>query len=157
MDKIKALFLKYKEIIMYLIFGVLTTVVSWVSYALFEMLFGTFISNNDIKIAVANVLSWVAAVLFAYITNKLWVFESKSWEKKLLIREIITFVGSRLLTAPLEWVGVPLLVMLGLDAPIMGIDGMLSKIIVSIAVVILNYVFSKLIVFRKDKKGSDSE
>ncbi len=157
MDKLKALFLKYKEIIMYLIFGVLTTVVSWVSYALFEMLFGTFISNSDIKIAIANVLSWVAAVLFAYITNKLWVFDSKSWEKKLLIREIITFVGSRLLTAPLEWVGVPLLVMLGLDAPIFDIDGMLAKIIVSIAVVILNYVFSKLFVFRKGKKGSDSK
>ena len=157
MDKIKSLFLKYKEIIMYLIFGVLTTVVSWVSYALFEMLFDSFVSETELKVALANVLSWVAAVLFAYITNKLWVFDSKSWEKKLLIREIATFVGSRLLTAPLEWVGVPLLVAIGLDGTIFGIDGMIAKVVVSVAVVILNYVFSKLIVFRKPKKRSEKE
>ncbi len=156
MDKIKSLFVKYKEIIMYLFFGVLTTAVSWLSYAVFEILFGLIIPDAGLKIALANVLSWICAVLFAYITNKLWVFESKSWEKKLLIKEIISFVGSRLLTAPLEWVGVPLLVAVGLDATLFGIDGMIAKVVVSVAVVILNYVFSKLIVFRKSKRSDEN-
>ena len=156
MDKIKSLFVKYKEIIMYLFFGVLTTAVSWLSYAVFEMLFGLIIPDAGLKIALANVLSWICAVLFAYITNKIWVFESKSWEKKLLIKEIISFVGSRLLTAPLEWVGVPLLVAVGLDATLFGIDGMIAKVVVSVAVVILNYVFSKLIVFRKSKRSDEN-
>lgn len=156
MDKIKSLFVKYKEIIMYLFFGVLTTAVSWLSYAVFEILFGLIIPDAGLKIALANVLSWICAVLFAYITNKLWVFESKSWEKKLLIKEILSFVGSRLLTAPLEWVGVPLLVAVGLDATLFGIDGMIAKVVVSVAVVILNYVFSKLIVFRKSKRSDEN-
>lgn len=156
MDKIKSLFVKYKEIIMYLFFGVLTTAVSWLSYAVFEILFGLIIPDAGLKIALANVLSWICAVLFAYITNKLWVFESKSWEKKLLIKEIVSFVGSRLLTAPLEWVGVPLLVAVGLDATLFGIDGMIAKVVVSVAVVILNYVFSRLIVFRKSKRSDEN-
>ena len=151
MKKIKDLFVKYKEIIMYLIFGVLTTVVSWGSYALFEILFGAFIGNSIVLSAVANVLSWIVAVLFAYITNKLWVFESKSFKGNVLIKELIAFVGARLATGVFEWVGVPLLMIMGLDQSILGIEGMVAKVIVSVVVVILNYVLSKLFVFKKKK------
>ncbi len=152
MKKIKELFLKYKEIIMYLIFGVLTTVVSWGSYALFEIALGIFIKNTIVLSSVANVLSWIVAVLFAFVTNKLWVFESKSWKGSTLIKELGAFVGSRLLTGVLEWFGVPLLMLIGLDQSIFGIEGMLAKILISIIVVILNYILSKLLVFRNKKK-----
>lgn len=151
MKKIKELFLKYKEIIMYLIFGVLTTLISWGSYALFEIIFGAFIANNIALSSVANVLSWICAVLFAYITNKLWVFESKSFKADVVFKEIVTFVGSRLATGVFEWAGVPLLMVIGLNQSILGIEGMLAKVIVSIVVVILNYVLSKLFVFKNKK------
>lgn len=152
MKKIKELFLKYKEIIMYLIFGVLTTVVSWGSYALFEILLGVFIKEAIVLSSVANVLSWIIAVLFAFVTNKLWVFESKSWKGSVLVKELGSFVGSRLLTGVLEWFGVPLLMLIGLDQSILGIEGMLAKILISVIVVILNYILSKLLVFRNKKK-----
>ncbi len=151
MEKIKGLFLKYKEIIMYLIFGVLTTLVSWGSYALFEILFGTFIANSIVLSTVANVLSWICAVLFAFITNKLWVFESKSFKADVIFKEMTSFVGSRLATGVLEWVGVPLLMLIGLNQSIFGIEGMLAKVVVSVVVVILNYILSKLFVFKNKK------
>ena len=151
MAKIKELFLKYKEIIMYLIFGVLTTLVSWGSYALFEMLLGTFIKDVILLSSVANVLSWIIAVLFAFVTNKLWVFDSKSWKGAVVIKELGAFVGSRVLTGCLEWFGVPLLMIIGIDQSILGIEGMVAKVLISVIVVILNYVLSKLLVFRKKK------
>ena len=152
MAKIKELFKKHKEIIMYLIFGVLTTVVSWGSYALFEIVLGTVIFNNIVLSAIANILSWIVAVLFAYITNKLWVFESKSFKKDVVLKEFAAFVGSRLLSGVVEWAGVPLLMLVGLNQAIFGIEGMLAKVIISVVVVILNYILSKLLVFKKKKE-----
>ena len=153
MAKIKELFLKYKEIIMYLIFGVLTTLVSWGSYALFEMLLGTFIKDVILLSSVANVLSWIIAVLFAFVTNKLWVFDSKSWKGSVVVKELGAFVGSRVLTGCLEWFGVPLLMIIGINQSILGIEGMVAKVLISVIVVILNYVLSKLLVFRKKKNN----
>ena len=146
-----------KEILMYIVFGVLTTLVSWGTYILFENAFSS--------VFWANLLSWICAVSFAYITNKLWVFDSKSFEAKTLIKEITTFLASRGLTGVLEIVLVPLLAKWGFDNPFFSLakglnigakvfytDGIYSKISVAIFVVILNYVFSKLIVFKKDKE-----
>lgn len=149
MQKVKALFVKYKEIILYIVFGVLTTAVSFISYAVCTKLIN--LQNEIMGIAVSNVISWVCAVLFAFATNKIWVFESKSGDVKTVFSELWKFVVSRLLTGMLEWFGVPLLVYLGLNQTIFGTPGMLSKLIVSIAVVILNYVFSKIFVFKKQK------
>lgn len=147
-----------KEIIMYLIFGVLTTIVSWGSYTLFV---------NAIRLSVfwSNLFSWICAVTFAYVTNKLWVFESKSWSSKILVKEIATFFASRGVTGIIEIVCVPLLEktifdelfygllegtgISGIASKILFTDGIYSKIIVSFIIVILNYVFSKLIVFKK--------
>ena len=148
---IRKMFTKYKEIIMYLIFGVLTTFVSWGSYALFEMAFKVAIIDTEVLVAVANVLSWVAAVLFAYITNKIFVFESKSFKPTVVFKEMGLFVGSRLISGAVEWVGVPLLVWIGLNQTIFGIEGMVAKVLVSVIVVILNYILSKLLVFKKEK------
>lgn len=148
---IKRMFIKYKEVIMYLIFGVLTTIVSWGSYAVFEMVFEKAIVDVNVLVAVSNVLSWVAAVLFAYVTNKLFVFESKSFKPTTVFKELGLFVGSRLISGVVEWVGVPLLVWIGLNQTIFGVEGMFAKVLVSVIVVIINYILSKLIVFRKEK------
>lgn len=165
MDKIKGLFVKYKEIILYIIFGVLTTLVNWVTYWLVEplissgmhgdelmfSLFGMDITYTTFAIFLANFIAWVAGVAFAFVTNKIWVFESKSWKPSVAFKEFWLFVAARLITGVLEWFGVPLLVAIGLNQKIFGVDGFAAKIIVSVIVVILNYVFSKLIIF-KDKK-----
>lgn len=147
MQRIKDLFVKYKEIISYVFFGVLTTVVSFVSYAIFTKIIRT--QNEIAGVAVANVLSWVCAVIFAFVTNKLWVFESKESGIKTVLSELCKFTASRLFTGVIEWFGVPLLVFFGLNQTILGIEGMLSKVTVSVIVVILNYIFSKLFVFAK--------
>lgn len=139
--------LKYKEIIMYLIMGGLTTVVSWGTYTLFTWILP--IKNQDFLVLTANALSWLFAMTFAYITNKIWVFESRSWERHFLMKEFGLFVSARLLTGIFEVVAVPGLVWLGCNQTIFGVPGMLSKVIVSIIVVLLNYVFSKLFIFRK--------
>ncbi len=168
MEKIKALFLKYKEIIMYIIFGVLTTLVNWVVYWVLMKAFGSAVGNEEILftvfgkeitvnylfIFIANFVAWVAGVIFAFVTNKIWVFESKSWRFGLVMKELWLFVLARLITGVLEWFGVPLLVAIGLNQPLFGADGFVAKLVVSVIVVILNYVFSKLIIFRKkdDKK-----
>ena len=143
-----------KEIIMYIVFGILTTLVSWGTYILFEKALKS--------VFWANLLSWICAVSFAYITNKLWVFESKSFDFKTLIKEIPSFVVSRGITGVFEIAFVPLLAKWGFDNPFFSLakamkitadvfytDGIFSKISVAIIVVILNYIFSKLIVFKK--------
>lgn len=148
-----------KEIIMYLIFGVLTTIVNWGSYALLA-------NAGKMSVFVSNLISWVLAVAFAYITNKLWVFESKSWKADVVIKEAISFVASRGITGVMEIVAVPLMAKLGFDSIFFGIlksggitakilytDGIYSKVAVAVIVVILNYVFSKLIVFKKKKES----
>ncbi len=146
-----------KEILMYLIFGVLTTVVSWGTYTL-------FVNGCKMSVFWANFVSWVCAVTFAYITNKLWVFNSKSWEVKFVVKEAISFFASRGATGVIEIVCVPILVKtsfdnlfynlfekMGVGMKILFTDGIYSKIVVSFIIVILNYVFSKLIVFKNKK------
>ena len=136
---------KYKFIILYGIFGVLTTVINIAAYGvLYEIL--------NISNIVSTIISWIIAVVFAFVTNKIWVFESKSWEIKLAFKEFCSFVASRLATGVIEWVGLPLLVKLGVDQTIFGIEGFVAKVVVSVIVVILNYVFSKLITFRTKKE-----
>ena len=137
--KIKELYLKYREIISYLFWGVMSTVVNYAAYFLCTLVF-------HLNYLVSNGVAWVAAVLFAFVTNKLFVFESKSWEPKLAFKEFWQFVSARILSGLLETGMLYLFVdMLGFpDGPI--------KIIASILVVIINYIFSKLIIFKKPKE-----
>lgn len=158
MKKIRAVYEKYREIIQYLFWGVMTTLVSWVTFALFSLVFRgiaaelrVFGLTVSVSVLLSNVLSWICAVLFAYVTNKLWVFESKSWEPRIVWPEIIKFFSARAATGVLEIVAVPLLTAAGLDQTVFGIEGMVAKVIVTVVVVILNYVLSKLLVFRKKK------
>ena len=176
METIKQLFIKYKEIIMYLIMGGGTTVVNWVAYSLMVMfchpgnnLTGPLhISASTIDVFVANVVSWVLAVTFAYITNKLFVFESYSWNPKFVLKELSLFLSAiladknklkelslflsaRIATGLIEIFGVPFLVSHGFNQAIFGLEGSVCKITMSFLVVLLNYVFSKLVIFKKDK------
>lgn len=134
----------YQEAIDYLFWGGMTTVVSWGSYSLFVLL----LQGVDSVVFWANICSWVCAVLFAFITNKLWVFQSKSWAADILFPELTKFLSSRIATGVFEMIAVPALVAVGLNQTIFGIDGMVSKILVSVIVVILNYILSKLFVFK---------
>lgn len=159
MKNIKELYLKYREIVDYLFWGAMTTVISFVSYSLFVIIFGAILGENaavllfgmsfSISITLANILSWICAVAFAFITNKLFVFKSKSFAFSVAFPELTKFLSARILTGVLEMAGVPLLVSLGLGMTIFGIEGAVAKIIVTIAVIILNYVFSKLFIFKK--------
>ena len=134
----KKLFLKYKEIIMYLIFGVLTTLVSLVSYYLLTI---TFLNpDNALLLQVANILSWICAVLFAYFTNRKYVFESKNKNK---IKEAFKFFSSRIVTLILD------MLIMGVGVSVLGFNDKLMKIISQVVIIILNYVLSKLFVFKK--------
>lgn len=131
----KKLIQKNKEVIMYLIFGVLTTLVNIVVY---------YILNDLLHIhyMVANVIAWIASVLFAYITNRKYVFESNGDS---IIQEFSKFVGARLSTGLMDMVVMWLLI------DVLHTNSMLAKIISNVLVVISNYVLSKLFVFKKEK------
>ena len=162
---LKKLFHKYKEIITYVFFGVLSTIVSWGSYIIFIKLFNSAdLASKDARVFTANCLSWLCAVIFAFVTNKLWVFESKSWKPDIFLKELTSFFSSRIVTGIVEIIGVPVLSKLGTDdvcfavlkrTPLKSVDflfsdGFYSKILISVVVIILNYIFSKLFVFKND-------
>jgi putative flippase GtrA len=88
MAGIKNLFLKYKELITYVVFGALTTLVNFVAFYIFTGILG------EKLYLVTNAIAWVISVVFAYITNKLFVFESKSWNLKLVLKESVEFTGA---------------------------------------------------------------
>ena len=146
--RLKELLSKYKEIISYVFWGAMTTAVSFLTYSLFTLLFTAFLDTTA-AVTIANVLSWVCAVLFAFISNKLWVFDSKSFEKAVVLPEFLKFLSSRIATGVIEIAGLPFLMLLGLGGELFGIEGLLAKLIINVIVIILNYVFSKLLIFKK--------
>ena len=155
-EKIINLYNKYREIIVYIFWGGMSTVVGWGSYIIFASLLSGNVSDIhllsmtiSVTVFVANVLSWIFAVAFAFYTNKVFVFQSKSWKMDIWVGECLKFVGARIATGVLEIFGVPFLVAIGLNQKIFGIEGIVAKITVSVAVVALNYVFSQLFIFKK--------
>lgn len=146
--KIKETLLKYKEVILYLIFGALTTGVSWGIYTV-------FVKYLRLDINISNITSWIAAVIFAFITNKIWVFESKSKELMTISKEFIAFLGARVISGVVEIGGLPVLVTLGFNQTLLGVDAFPAKIALSVIVVILNYIFSKVLVFKKKKEDKN--
>lgn len=135
---IKSVYEKYKEIINYLIFGVLTTVISLIVY--YGLTFTIINPDDALMLQVANVISWIAGVLFAYFTNRKYVFESKNTNK---IKEFISFVGARVTTLLLD------MAIMGLGVTILHGNDKIMKLISQILVIVGNYVLSKVFVFRK--------
>lgn len=140
LKNIKELYLKYKEVINYLIFGGLTTIVNFVCYFIFAKLIG-------MDEVISSGLAWFCSVLFAYITNKLFVFESKTKTIYAFFEEMISFFLARIVSGALCDVGTFAVMVKGFH-----INDILAKIVTQIMVVIVNYFFSKLIVFRKKKE-----
>lgn len=155
-NKIKELMIKYRELITYVIAGILTTLVNWTTYTLFVHFILTSIKKAELRATVSSAIAWVAGVIFAYIINKLWVFESKSMAPAVVAKEFTSFIASRAVTGVMEVFGLPLLMRIGLNQTIFGVEGALAKAIISIAVIILNYIFSKLVIFKKPKDTKET-
>ena len=152
MKMIKKLFIKYKELITYVIFGVLTTLVNFFAFWLFTKIFG------EEFYLVNNAIAWVVGVIFAYITNKLFVFESKSWNLKVITKEITGFLGARIFSFLVEEGGMFLFItVLGLGEKSLTILSLtitgqfIVKILLAVIVVVMNYVFSKFFIFKSSE------
>jgi len=143
MGFVKTTMEEHREGILYILFGGMTTVVSWLTYALFV--------SVGLEINVSNIASWFCAVVFAFFVNKWFVFESRNLETNNILRELGLFFGARIFTGVLSWVIFPLLVMIGLGMTVLGTEGLIAKILVTIIEVALNWVFSKYFIFKKQK------
>lgn len=139
MNMILELLKKYKGLILYAIFGVLTTLVNIGAY---------YICFNIAEIlnVPSTIIAWLLAVVFAFITNKLWVFDSKSFEKKTVLHELWTFFACRIATGVLD------VVIMYLAVDVMTMNSTLWKLISNIIVIIINYFFSKLVIFNNRGK-----
>ena len=135
-QKIRSLVIQYWEVLSYLIFGVLTTVVNYLVYLPAYNLLG-------LSAALSNAIAWVVAVAFAYLTNKPFVFKSNDWSAKTVIPEVTKFVGCRVASGAAE----TLILLVTVD--ILNWNGNLWKLVTSVLVVVLNYIASKLVVFKK--------
>lgn len=143
MDKLVGLLKKHKELLLYLIFGVATTLVNFVIYSL-------LVKGFSCEMTLGNTIAWCGAVLFAFFTNKVFVFESRSFRLAVLAREFLPFLGARAVSGVVEIFAPTLLYSIGFAFDLFGVKGLGVKAIVSIVIILLNYVFSKWIVFKKD-------
>ncbi len=138
-NKIKELMIKYREIIIYLVVGVLTTIVSWVACFIMERFF--LDASNDIQNYIINSVGWIVGVLFAYPTNRKWVFQSTNPK---ILKEFFGFAGSRISTYVLD------IVIMWVTVNLLSMNYWIAKIFISsVLVMILNYVFSKILIFKK--------
>ena len=136
MERIRHLIEKHWDILSYLFFGVLTTVVNYLVYLPCYELLG-------LSASFSNVIAWAAAVAFAYLTNKPWVFKSHDWSRATVVPELTRFVGCRIGSGVLETA------IIFLTVDLLCWNGVVMKLVTSVLVVVLNYIGSKLLVFRK--------
>ncbi len=138
MEKVCQLFKKYKAIIAYLFFGGCTTILNWAVYYLFYNVLN--VSN-----VLSTIIAWFLAVVFAYVTNKKWVFDSKANDTKTIFSELIKFFLARIVTGVLDvavmWIAVDLCEW----------NSNIWKLLSNIIVIVANYVFSKFLVFKKNR------
>lgn len=136
MTKLKALFQKYKDVIPYAIFGVLTTLVNIASYWLCAHALG-------MPVMASTIIAWILAVLFAYVTNRKWVFLSEAKGRRAIVKEMLSFFACRLATGLVDWACMFLFV------DVLHWNDVLIKTGANILVIVLNYIASKLIIFKK--------
>ena len=147
LEKIKLKFFadwyrEHKEGMRYLIFGALSTIVNILVYTLFAKLILNNVPNESLRVNISEIIAFIAALVFAYITNKLYVFNSKTDGIKSLLKEIGSFVSCRIFTEVIS------ILMMNM-AVWFSINDVIMKIVSNIVVIILNFVFSKLIIFKK--------
>ena len=130
---------KYEEIINYIIVGVLTTVVSWLAYAVCKLFMDV---DNAFQMQLAVIIRWIAGVVFAYFTNRKYVFKSKNTN---MIKEAFDFTTSRLVTLFLD------MLVMWLLPTVFGVNDWISTFISAVLVTVTNYIFSKFLVFNKKK------
>ena len=135
MEKMKTLMARYRDVIVYLVFGVLTTAVNYIVYLPCYNVLG-------LSGSVSNAIAWVVAVAFAYLTNKPFVFQSHDWSAKTVIPELTKFLGCRIGSGVLETA------IIFLTVDLLGWNGNVMKLLTSVLVVVLNYIGSKLLVFK---------
>ena len=135
-ETIVKLWNKYQDILAYLVFGVLTTVVNYLVYL-------SVYNGLGISATVSNLIAWVAAVAFAFVTNKPFVFKSHDWSPAVVVPELVKFVSCRVASGLMETV----ILLVAVD--LLGGNGNIWKLLTSVIVVIVNYFGSKLLVFRK--------
>lgn len=127
---------KYREIALYIIFGVATTLMNILTYYVCNHWFG-------LGVVIATAVAWIGSVMFAYITNKLWVFKSKERKWNVIVHEMIVFFLARLATGVLD------IIMMYFLVQVLLLNDMLMKILINIIIIILNYMASKLLVFKR--------
>lgn len=137
--KIKELIKKYEEIIKYLIIGVATTALNYI-------IFTILVKKANIEMHTSNILAWFVSVIFAYFTNKLFVFESKSFKFDVLGKEILSFGTARILSLVLEEI------ILYVFVDLLNMNKMIIKLIANVVVIIVNYILSKFIIFKNSKE-----
>ena len=135
---------KHKEGMRYLVFGALSTVVNILTYTIFSALILKGLENESLRVNISEIVAFIISVIFAYITNKLYVFNSKTTKFKDLTREILSFFGCRVFTEVVS------ILMMNV-AVALSINDILMKIVSNIVVIILNFVFSKILIFKKKK------
>lgn len=144
-QKIKDLCVKYREIIIYLIVGVMTTIVSWGAAYVGKLFLD--VEGSSLQNFINNTISWVVGVLFAYPLNRKWVFQSTNPR---IMKEFLGFASSRISTLIMD------IVIMWFTVNILDMNYWIAKIFISAVVVtIANYVFSKLLIFKKDEKKED--
>lgn len=139
-QKVKELIKKYEEIIKYLIIGVLTTIINY-------LVFVIAINSFGIEMHISNIIAWIVSVIFAYFTNKLFVFESKSFAFQIIGKEILSFGAARVFSLVLEEI------ILYVFVNLLNMNQLIIKLIANVIVIIVNYVLSKFIIFKKPKES----
>lgn len=134
MDKIY----KYKDIILYLFFGVCTTLINTLSFWVMAHPIG-------LDVIPSTIIAWVVAVLFAYVTNRKWVFHSEATNARMILKEMVSFFGCRFATGILD------LLCMFVFVDILSWNDVLVKFSANILVIVLNYIASKLIIFKQQK------
>ena len=137
MEKLKRLWKRHKELILYVFFGGCTTLINIISYFACRELM-------HLPVVPADVLAWLVSVIFAYVTNKLFVFESKSWRLMLVLKEGAAFLAARVFSLGVD------VAMLYVTVTVLGWWELPMKILANVVVIVINYIFSKWIIFRKD-------
>jgi putative flippase GtrA len=150
LKKFEAFYKSKKEILLYLFFGGCTTLVGIIFYAIPVKLISLpdlmlFNARIDMTVQVSNVISWICAVTFAYITNRTWVFEDKAYGARGVAAECFAFFAGRFVTLIIENI------LLNLSTTALGMGEIIAKIVVSVVTIILNYIISKLFVFKGNK------